>query len=189
VTDRLTRAIAAIDAANAADPNPVTRQHPPAMTAWIERLVAEPSEALRLAARAHHLRRWEVPRATYPEGRAGYLRWRRDLHERHARDVGALLEREGYDAATIDRVQTIVRKRGLGSDPEVQAFEDALCLVFIETQFTELSARTERTRMIEVTRKTLAKMSPDGRRLAGPLVDRLQETDQAIVHEALAALP
>ena len=177
-------AIAAIDAANAADPNPVTREHPQLVTDWVHRLVPDPSEELLLAARAHHLRRWEVPRSTYPEGRAGYLRWRRDLHERHASDVAVILRECGYDVSVIERVQAIVRKRGLGSDPDVQTLEDAMCLVFVATQFSELAARTERARMVDVTRKTLAKMSPDARRLAGALVSHLPERDQAIVHDA-----
>jgi hypothetical protein len=185
-TRRLASALAAIDAANADDPDPVTREHPARMTTWIERLVDQPSDALLLAARAHHLRRWEVPRSTYPDGRAGYLKWRRDLHERHAADVAVILESQGYDPSAIERVQTIIRKRGLGKDAEVQAFEDALCLVFIETQFDDLAARTERAKMIEVTRKTLAKMSPAGVAQAVALVPGLAADSQAIVAEATA---
>ena len=167
--ERLARAIAAIDAANADDPNTivvpepggagVTRPkelaHAELMTAWVTRLRPDASDALLLAARAHHIRRWVVPRLSYPEGRAGYLRWRRDLHERHAADVGAILDEEGYDAATIARVQDIVRKRNLARDPDVQALEDALCLVFIETQFAELTAKLDRPKMVDVVRKTL----------------------------------
>jgi hypothetical protein len=187
LSNRLASAIAAIDAANADDPDPVTRAHPQRMTEWVERLVTEPSEALLLAARAHHLRRWEVPRSTYPEGRAGYLRWRRDLHERHARDVAAILEAQGYDAPTIERVQTIIRKRGLATDAEVQAFEDALCLVFLETQFVDLAARTERDKMVDITRKTLVKMSGAGRTHATTLAARLPPEAQAIVAAAVTA--
>ena len=46
--------------------------------------LADPAatEAQVLAARAHHLRRWVVPRTSYPEGRAGYLRWRTDQKRR-----------------------------------------------------------------------------------------------------------
>ena len=43
----------------------------------------------------------------------------------------------------IARVQDLVRKRGLGKDPEVQTLEDALCLVFIETQLRDLAARLD----------------------------------------------
>ena len=93
---RLPTALAAIDAANAADPNcmtvdgverPKELAHAEMVTEWVRRLRPDPSEALLLAARAHHLRRWAVPRSTYPDGRAGYLRWRRDMHQRHAEET------------------------------------------------------------------------------------------------------
>ena len=169
---RLARAIAAIDAANADDPNtivvhgvsrPKELAHAELMSAWVIRLRPDASEALQLAARAHHIRRWAVPRTSYPEGRSGYLRWRRDLHECHAADVGVILEAVGYDKTTIARVQDIVRKRNLARDADVQVLEDALCLVFIETQFDELASKLERPKMIDVVRKTLKKMSAAGR--------------------------
>ncbi len=168
--DRFDRAIAAIDAANADDPNtilvrgelrPKELAHAELVSAWVVSLQPDASEALRLAARAHHLRRWTVPRTSYPEGRAGYLRWRRDLHEQHAREVGEILGGVGYDDDTIARVQDLVRKRGLGKDPEVQTLEDALCLVFLETQFDDLAARLDRDKLDGVVDKTLKKMSPD----------------------------
>jgi len=53
-----------------------------------------------------------------------------------------------------------VRKRGLGKDPEVQTLEDALCLVFLETQFHDLAARLEPDTLDGVVDKTLKKMSP-----------------------------
>ena len=98
---RLERALAAIDAANADDPHTIDiggqprakeLAHAELMTAWIERLVETPTDAQRLAARAHHLRRWISPRDTYPEGRAGYLKWRRDQGVRQAEEVTAILE-------------------------------------------------------------------------------------------------
>ncbi len=97
---RLETAAAAIDEANAADPNritvrgttePLALAHGRLAAEWIDRLVPDADDTLKLAARAHHLRRWELPRADYPEGRAGYLRWRRDQKRRHAADVEALL--------------------------------------------------------------------------------------------------
>jgi hypothetical protein len=168
--ERFDRAIAAIDAANADDPNtilvrgkqrPKELAHAELVSAWVVSLQPDASEALRIAARAHHLRRWTVPRASYPAGRAGYLRWRRDLHEQHAREVGEILRGVGYDDDTITRVQDLVRKRGLGKDPEVQTLEDALCLVFLETQFEDLAARLDPDKLDGVVDKTLKKMSPD----------------------------
>jgi hypothetical protein len=192
--DRFERAIAAIDAANADDPNtivvdgvhrPKELAHAELMSAWVTRLKPDASEALRLAARAHHIRRWAVPRDSYPEGRAGYLRWRRDLHERHAADVGAILERAGYDGATTARVQAIVRKRNLARDPEVQVLEDALCLVFVETQFEDLAAKLERSKLLDVVRKTLDKMSAAGRDAA--LALDLPAAHRELIEEAIRA--
>ena len=60
---------------------------------------------------------------------------------------------------TAERAGALVRKQGLGRDPEVQVLEDTLCLVFLETQFTELAARLETEKLLDVTRKTLRKMS------------------------------
>ena len=188
--ERFTRAIAAIDAANTPDPHrilirgedrPKELAHAELMTEWVERLAPDASEALQLAARAHHLRRWTIPRSSYPEGRSGYLRWRRALHEQHAREVAEILGDVGYDAATIKRVQDIVRKRGLGKDAEVQVLEDALCLVFVETQLHDLAARTEPEKMVDVVRKTLVKMSPRA-------IDLALELDLAAEDRALLEL-
>ena len=168
--ERFRRAIAAIDASNADDPNRITVRgeerpkelaHSELVTAWVHRLDPHASEPLLLAARAHHVRRWTIPRASYPTGRPGYLRWRRALHEQHAEDVARILTDVGYDADTIARVQDIVRKRRLGKDPEVQVFEDALCLV---------------------AAKTIRKMSPPALDLA--LTLDLTDTQLAFLREA-----
>ncbi len=193
VPDRLARAITAIDAANRDDPNrilvrgeirPKELAHAELVTEWVTRLRPDPSEALLLAARAHHLRRWISPRTSYPEGRAGYLRWRRDQSQRQAADVGALLDGAGYDELTIERVQAIMRKRDLGSDPDVQALEDAMCLVFLETQCDEMAARLDRGHLVQVLRKSIAKMSPEGIALVAQVP--LSAEAQDLVSEAAA---
>lgn len=168
--DRLARALAAIDAANSGDPQRILvrgeerakeQAHAELMSEWTLKLCPDASEALQLAARAHHVRRWEIPRSRHPEGRRGYLEWRVALHAHHAEIAASILAREGYAAETIERVRSILHKRGLGRDPEVQAFEDALCLVFLETQLADFSARyTEK--LENVVRKTLRKMSGAG---------------------------
>jgi ketosteroid isomerase-like protein len=171
--ERFRAAIAAIDAANAHDPNlvrvrdragPKEIVHAELVTEWVRDLAPDASEALLLAARGHHLRRWTVPRSSYPEGRAAYLRWRRDLHEQHARELATILADAGYDAETIARVQAIVRKQGLGrGDEEVQVLEDALCLVFLETQLADIAVRLDAGTLTTVLQKTARKMSPAGR--------------------------
>ncbi|HMQ27166.1 MAG TPA: DUF4202 domain-containing protein [Acidimicrobiales bacterium] len=184
--------IAAIDAANTDDPNtlvwlgeerPKELLHAELMTRGVRRLDPEPSETQLLAARAHHLRRWALPRDGYPEGRAGYLRWRKELNRRHQADVAAILADLGYDPIDVARVQEIVGKVGLATDPQVQTHEDALCLVFLQTQFTGLADRLGDERTVEVLRRTLAKMSPRGRSEALEL--GLTPRERALVERAL----
>ena len=188
--ERLRRALEAIDAANADDPNliqldgefrPKELAHAERAGYWVARLVPEPSEALRLAARAHHVRRWTIPRSDYPEGRSAYLRWRKALQRLHADETRRILVSVGFDAATTRRVCELVQKRNLGRDEEVQALEDALCLVFLETQLSSLAGKMEDARLIAVVQKTLRKMSDPAVALArslplDPVARRLLES-------------
>lgn len=180
--------MAAIDAANADDPNtvqvdgvvrPKEQAHAELMTEWVRRLDPSASDAQLLAARAHHLRRWTHPRTDYPEGRAGYLRWRADAKKRHATDVAAILRACDYDEGTIERVQQIVRKEALRTDPAVQVHEDALCLVFLQTQLHDVVDQLGVDKGTDVLRKTVAKMSPRGRSEARGLP--LADDDRAVV--------
>jgi predicted ester cyclase len=173
--ERLRAALAAIDDANAADPNVVTVRdrtgpkeiiHSELVTEWVLRLKPDAGELLLLAARGHHFRRWTMPRASYPSGRAGYLRWRKALHEQHARELGAVVAGAGYDADAVACVQTLVRKVGLTSaaaTDDVQVLEDALCLVFLETQLLEIAGRLDPETLPGVITKTARKMSDAGR--------------------------
>lgn len=185
--DRFAAALAAIDAANADDPEtlvvdgvrrPKEQAHAEAMTAWVLRLDPEADEVQLLAARAHHLRRWEHPRSAEPEGRAGYLRWRTEARRHHAALVAGLLGPLGYPADEVAAVGDLVAKRGLGRGdlpdvdgraPSVQTHEDALCLVFLTTQLDELADRLGDDRTVDVLARTLAKMGRRGRDAAASL--------------------
>jgi hypothetical protein len=192
LSDRYDAAASAIDAANAADPNivsvrgedaPLALAHGRLAAEWVSTLVPDADEALLLAARAHHLRRWEVPRTSYAEGRAGYLRWRKDQKARHARDVEELLVAAGYGADEVERVQALIRRDRLASDPGAQAVEDAACLVFIETQLADIAPRFDHAHLIDVIRKTSRKMSPAGLAAASSL--DLGPDARALLVEAL----
>ena len=185
-------ALAAIDAANALDPTrvvvrgeelPLALAHGRLASAWVSSLVGDRDETLLLAARAHHRRRWEVPRASYPEGKAGYLRWRKDSKARHARDVEALLVDAGYPAPMIERIQALIRRDGLGHDDGAQAIEDAAALAFLETQLGDLAGKLDHDHLIEVLRKTARKLSPAG--LAAAAEIPLDDAGRALLREAL----
>lgn len=190
--DRLAAALAAIDSANADDPKvievdgvtrPKEQAHAEMMTEWVRRLDPDCTDEQVLAARAHHLRRWSLPRSSYPDGRGGYLRWRTALKQQHSDEVAAILRGVGYDDEAIARVQQIVRKQGLGRDPAVQVHEDALCLVFLQTQLDELVERLGDDKTVEVLQKTAKKMSPAGLEAAQDL--RYSPSAAALLGRAL----
>ena len=190
MSDRLALAVAAIDAANAEDPNRYDDGRGLALvqgelaSRWADRLTDSPAEPVVLAVRAHHLKRWEIERSSYPEGRAGYLRWRRDNKAHQADSAGVILGALGYDRSTVQRVQELLRRKGLGSDPDTQLVEDSACLVFLETQFDAMVARLERDHLVRVVAKTLAKMSPEAVALTAEI--ELSDAAAGIVAQATA---
>ena len=183
---RLQQAFDAIDAENADDPNGKELDHAARAVAWIQRLRPDAPEELLLAARGHHVRRWEIPRSDEPAGRAGYLRWKRRLQQHHADVVGRVLRDVGYDDGIVERVQSIVKKERLKSDPDVQSLEDALALVFLETQLSELNEKVDDDKMVDILVKTLRKMTPAGHEAAAALV--YDEHGAQLVQRAVALL-
>ena len=183
------RARAAIDAAHAAAPRGGSPGGGETLYAdrveqWIGRLAAPVSLALRLAARAQHIERWAIPRADFPEGRGGYLRWRSAVHRRQGDRVREILSAAGCEATLADRVAVLVAKAAPREDAEAQALEDAACLVFLEHELLDFAAQHPREKTIDVLRKTWRKMSPAGHAAAQALT--LAPEAQALVGEALA---
>lgn len=181
-----------IDAAHAADPKRTADGraaelvYADRMEAWVARVVPEASPLLRLAARCQHLERWSVPRATFPEGKVGYLKWRQSLYVKQAARAQELLLAAGVPAADADEVYTWVSKTALKTNPGTQALEDAACLVFLENEIEEFAAQHAdypREKFIEILRKTWKKMSPRAQELA--LALPLSPPIAALVQEAV----
>jgi hypothetical protein len=177
-------ALEQFDAANAQDPRGAELPYARRLSAWVERLAPNASEELRLATRAQHICRWMIPRESYPPGRIGYLKWREDLKQFHARKAGEILRDLGYEETTVTRVQDLIRKRNFPRDPEGRVLEDALCLVFLEMQFAETSAKTGDEKMLGILQKTWRKMTPQARDIA--LTLPMSPAQRALVEKALA---
>jgi hypothetical protein len=167
--ERFAAALARFDAENAKDPKTVQcegRGQPHELvysrwlTDWVLRLAPEASEPLRLAARCQHLRRWEIPRESYPATRAGYLKWRQVLKEFHADTAAEILREVGYANDVIRQVRDLNLKKNFPADPDCRILEDALCLVFLEHQFAELAAKATEEKMITALQKCWGKMTP-----------------------------
>lgn len=187
---RFEAAVAGIDRANADDPRraeslPYEVLYSRLMEEWVRRLVPDASEELLLAARAQHIRRWTVPRSTYPEGRTGYLRWRESLKKFHADELGRILSESGYDAASVEKARVLLLRKNFAADPEGQTLEDAACLVFLEHEFAAFAAKTAEGKVVDILRKTWGKMSEAARTaaLALPLGPR----ERALVQRALTS--
>ncbi|MBQ4826515.1 DUF4202 domain-containing protein [Leisingera sp. HS039] len=165
---QLTQVLAAIDAANAQDPNhedgqPAALLYGQRMSEQQMRLFPDASEALQIAARGQHVERWKLQRSSYPEGRAGYLAWRKAEAEHHAQVVSALMQEAGYGADDANTAARMLRKEGIKRDDQVQALEDIICFVFLKWYFTPFAAKHPADKVQRIVKKTARKMSPEAR--------------------------
>jgi hypothetical protein len=177
--ERFDKTIALFDAANAQDPNqeegqPKELLYARRMTDMIHRFAPDASEAAQLAVHAQHIKRWTVPRNTYPMNKDGYLAWRSGLYKFHADTAGELMRDAGYDDAMIEQVKKAVGKRGIKVNPDTQLLEDVANLVFIEhymLAFAGTKPEYDEAKWIDIIQKTWSKMSKDARNftLAGKI--------------------
>ena len=188
---RFDEAIARFDATHAEDPEkdasgqPAELVYAQRMSDWLAKLAPDASEALRLAVRCQHIRRWAIRRSDYPGGAIGYRKWRVDEANSHALIAKEILGNAGYDDPGIQRVQALVRKEMLKRDPEAQLLEDVSCLVFLENYLAGFAQKHDEATLLRILRKTWAKMSPKGH--AAALGLELSKPLRAIVEKALAA--
>ncbi|ORY09595.1 hypothetical protein BCR34DRAFT_568156 [Clohesyomyces aquaticus] len=168
-------ALAAIDAAHALDPTkttisgaevPYELHYAQKCTAYLEKRAPDAPDHLKLAIRAQHFRRWEVPRNSYPMTRVGYHLWRTYLKQRQAQLVAMIMDESGYDAETRIRVTALMRKEDLKQDEETQILEDVACLVFLDDQFAQFEKEHDEEKILGILRKTWGKMTERGHELA-----------------------
>ncbi|MCY4534009.1 MAG: DUF4202 domain-containing protein [Bryobacterales bacterium] len=187
--ERVRRCMEMFDAANAEDPNrdasgaPKELAYARQMSAWLVRLEPNAPDEVRLAVRAQHIRRWEIPRDSYPAGRSAYLAWRRNLGRFHADTAGAIMRDCGVDDDTVLRVQAIIRKERFKTDRLAQLLEDVACLVFLDHYFAPFAGDQAEDSMVNILRKTWKKMSEAGR--AAALQIEYSPQCQALLDEAL----
>jgi hypothetical protein len=173
--DLIEQAIARFDAMNAQDPNKIVilgTERPRELvlaeylSQWVAKVDPSAHDALVLAARCQHLMRWTVPRSDYPEGRIGYLKWRKDLSKKHADLASEVLQELGFSQTTIEQVRRINLKEGLKTNPDTQTMEDALCLSFLEHEFSDFAEKHPDDKVMDIVQKTWCKMSERAHELA-----------------------
>lgn len=168
------QALALIDSAHAEDPNkavngedvPYELHYARKMSMYLDKLDPSATETLRLAVRAQHFRRWEVPRSQYPMNRQGYFTWRTFLKKRQAELASNICKDSGYSEKDATRVAALIKKEDMKNDHETQTLEDVACLVFLDDQFEEFEKEHDEEKILNILKKTWFKMSDKGHELA-----------------------
>jgi len=188
---RVERVYKMIDEINATDPRtpPQELDYGRWMTKTLSRYDPNASDIVKMACRGQHVARWRIPRADFPDGKAGYLKWRKTLYAMHANIMREILEKAGsFSNDEIERVAQLVGKQwDLATDLEASSVEDVAALVFLEYNFPTFTEKlNEVDKMVDIIRKTWTKkMSPRGREAALQL--SLPPAQAEIVKRALSS--
>jgi len=162
-----------MDAANSEDPNiemadgkewPKELLYSHRMADMLARYKPMADHVIQLGIRGQHMLRWKSPRSDYPMNRKGYHQWRTALYTFHANSVAELMEKAGYDEASLERVRQAVGKKAIKVNEDTQLLEDVAALVFIEhymLAFAEKHPEYDEDKWIDIIRKTWNKMSSD----------------------------
>ena len=193
--DRFQITIADIDALNSQDPHmesvngakvPKELLYSKRMTNMLQEFCPDASENLKIAVRAQHIQRFTIPREKYSMDRKGYLQWRTELKKFHGEKTEGIMRSNGYDNEAIQKVNDLINKRKLKSDPETQTLEDVVCLVFLQYYFDAFIDKhvEEENKVIDIVQKTWKKMSEKGHAYALSLSH--SEKALGIVNKALS---
>ncbi|QSZ35065.1 hypothetical protein DSL72_007929 [Monilinia vaccinii-corymbosi] len=191
-TDNYEAAISLIDEAHALDPTistidgksiPYELHYAQKMTHYLSLRAPKASPILKVAIRAQHFRRWEVPRSSYPMTKPGYLNWRAFLKKRQADLASAICIGCNFTAEEAEEVARLIRKEDLKKNEQTQILEDVACLVFLDDQFDAFEKGHDEEKIISILRKTWGKMSEDGHLLA--LQIPMSETSKSLIQKAL----
>ncbi|CEH15554.1 Predicted methyltransferase [Ceraceosorus bombacis] len=198
-----------VDEAHSADPESKELRYADGVESWASKLLSDyPSstshfstlrsgharKVVLLAARCQHLERFKTPRSSYPDGKAGYLKWRRGLYDTQANRAKELLLSAAVSEEDAENVAMWVRKEDLkpgkeGGEAGTQLLEDAAVLVFLEEQlaaFAQAHPDYTREKVIDILKKTWRKLSPVGKEAVSDLT--FPDALAGIIAEATAAV-
>jgi hypothetical protein len=173
--NQLTQVLAAIDHVNCQDPNRQLHQgemvakqlrYGQLMSACLAEHWPEADELLQIAVRAQHIKRWQLKRSEFAEGKAGYLQWRKALAQLHAQLTQEIMQQQGYSLLAAQQTGAIIRKQQLKQNIASQTLEDVACLVFLQHYLAEFAQQHDEQKIITILRKTWNKMSAKGQDLA-----------------------
>jgi hypothetical protein len=196
-TNKLNNTLSAIDEINSQDPNTImldgTSQakelvYGQQMTDCLIEYWPEANELLQIAVRAQHIKRWQLKRTEFAEGKAGYYQWRIAQGKFHAELTASIMSEQGYSTAEAEQCAAIIRKENLKTSNDSQTLEDVACLVFLMHYFNDFAAKyTEQdneAKIVRIVQLTWKKMSDNAHDIVLGLT--LPEHLAVIVNKALA---
>src|SRR6478609_1937671 len=193
IADQFKKAIEAFDAYNQNDPNKEEYKgkmyskevlYAERMTDRLNQFAPNAPDYIKLAARCQHIGRWEIARDRFPMDKKGYLQWRNQEKIHHAKIAEEILKACGYDNETIDKVKFLLLKKELFTNVDTQLMEDVICLVFIEFYIEAFAAKHDDEKMVDIVKKTLKKMSPEG--IAATSGIKISERISSLIQKAAA---
>jgi len=195
--EKLNNTLSAIDEINNQDPNTITLDgtsqakefvYGQQMSDCLKQYWPEANELLQIAVRAQHIKRWQLKRTEFSEGKAGYYQWRIAQGKFHAELTASTMLENGYTNEQAEQCASIIRKENLKTNSDSQTLEDVACLVFLMHYFNEFAAKyTEQdneAKIVRIVQLTWKKMSEQAHDIALSLT--LPEHLAVIVNKALA---
>ena len=195
--ENLNKTLSAIDEINRQDPNTIVVNgntqakeliYGQQMTNCLKQYWPEANELLQIAVRAQHIKRWQLKRTEFAEGKAGYYQWRIAQGKFHAELTASIMIEQGYSVEESEQCAAIIRKENLTTNTDSQTLEDVACLVFLMHYFNEFAAKyTEQdneAKIVRIVQLTWKKMSDQAHDIALSLT--LPEHLAVIVTKALS---
>ncbi|WP_057832436.1 DUF4202 domain-containing protein [Colwellia sp. TT2012] len=195
--EQLNNTLSAIDEVNRQDPNTIlfngTSQikeliYGQQMTDCLKQYWPEANELLQIAVRAQHIKRWQLKRTEFADGKAGYYQWRIAQGKFHAQLTASIMITQGYQAEQAEQCATLIRKDNLKTNSDSQTLEDVACLVFLMHYFdafaTKYTEQDNEAKIVHIVQLTWKKMSEQAHDIALSLT--LPDHLAIIVNKALA---
>lgn len=136
------------------------------MSTQLKNYIQDASVPLQIAARGHHICRWEIPRTQFPIGKKGYYQWRTSLYEYHAKKVGDIMQMQDVDQNIIDKTSLLITKKNLRTDADSKTLEDVICFVFLKYYADEFCKKHTEEKVIDILQKTWKKMTAEAKTYA-----------------------
>jgi len=197
MTTALSQVLSAIDEVNRHDPNKVEINgqsqikelvYGQQMSQCLLEYWPEANELLQIAVRAQHIKRWQLKRTEFAQGKAGYYAWRIAQGKFHAELTANIMLEQGYSNEQAQQTAAIIRKEKLKTNEDSQTLEDVACLVFLMHYFDNFAAQytavDNEAKIVRIVQLTWGKMSGKAHDIALSLT--LPEHLAAIVAKALA---